>query len=188
MLIVLNPLSPGRHRNNLKCVIFEHMLWIKFVSTSCKLALRWMPLNTFDDKLIFVQSLEQNWIIVSWAFRGTIWFKVNQNPSEKQNKTKQKTTAIQFKMKRQRRFLIFYYVLKGRAQCQSHYLTQWWVSSVTNICSPGSIELVPPPGVMSLIPSWQMWNWWTYCAKFNSSELWLTSAGKGGCGVEGISM
>ena len=37
----------------IKSVISEHMLvmvWIKFVSTSCDIAIIWMPRNSFDDK------------------------------------------------------------------------------------------------------------------------------------------
>ena len=33
-----------------KSVISEHMLQIKFMGTSCEIALRWMPQITFDDK------------------------------------------------------------------------------------------------------------------------------------------
>ena len=34
-----------------KSVIFQHMLWIKFVSNSWEIAFRWIPQNTFDDKV-----------------------------------------------------------------------------------------------------------------------------------------
>ena len=34
----------------LKSVISEHVLWIKFMSASYEIALRWKPLNTFDVK------------------------------------------------------------------------------------------------------------------------------------------
>ena len=33
---------------NFKSVIYEHILQIKFMSTFCEIALRWMPQNIFD--------------------------------------------------------------------------------------------------------------------------------------------
>ena len=33
------------------------MLWIKFMSASCEIALRWMPQNTFDNKSTLVQVM-----------------------------------------------------------------------------------------------------------------------------------
>ena len=45
-----NSLAPGRYGSNFKIAIPEHMFWIKFMSTSWEIALRWMPQNTFDDK------------------------------------------------------------------------------------------------------------------------------------------
>ena len=47
IITTINSLSPGRCGNIFKSVISEHMLWIKFMSTSCEIALRWMPLKTF---------------------------------------------------------------------------------------------------------------------------------------------
>ena len=41
--------------NNLKCVISKCMLSMKFVSTSCKVVLKWMPQNPFDEKSKLVQ-------------------------------------------------------------------------------------------------------------------------------------
>ena len=35
--------------NDFKSVVSEHMLWIKFLSTPCETALRWMPQDIFDD-------------------------------------------------------------------------------------------------------------------------------------------
>ena len=48
----INSLAPGRCRStcNFKSVNSEHMLWLKFISNSGKIALRWMPQNTFTDK------------------------------------------------------------------------------------------------------------------------------------------
>ena len=34
----------------LKTIISENMLWIKIISTSCEIALWWMPSNTIDDR------------------------------------------------------------------------------------------------------------------------------------------
>ena len=38
-----------RSDSNLKSAISEHKLWIKFMSTSCEIALRYMPQKTFDE-------------------------------------------------------------------------------------------------------------------------------------------
>ena len=38
-----------------KSVILEHILRIKFMSTSCEITFRWMPQNTFNDKSWLVQ-------------------------------------------------------------------------------------------------------------------------------------
>ena len=49
-------LAPGGCSINLdfKSVISEHKLQIKLMSISCKIALRWMPQNTFDGKSTLV--------------------------------------------------------------------------------------------------------------------------------------
>ena len=49
-------LAPGRCGSNSKSVIFEHMLLIKFVSTSCEISLRWMPQNAFEDNSPLVEE------------------------------------------------------------------------------------------------------------------------------------
>ena len=46
----------GRCGSNLKSVTSEHMLQIDLSST-CKIALKWMPQNTFDDKSTLVQAV-----------------------------------------------------------------------------------------------------------------------------------
>ena len=60
----LNSLSPGRCNSNFKCAIPEYMLQIKFMGTSCEIALRWRPQNTFDKKLTFVQ-------VMAWCCQAT---------------------------------------------------------------------------------------------------------------------
>ena len=45
-------------------LISEHMLGIRFTSNLCKIALRWVPKNTFADKSKFVQ-------IMSWCRQAT---------------------------------------------------------------------------------------------------------------------
>ena len=42
---------------NFKSIIFQHVLWIKFMSTSYEIALKWMPQNQFDDKSTLVQVM-----------------------------------------------------------------------------------------------------------------------------------
>ena len=53
----INSLSPGRCGNDFKSAISEHMLRIHFMST-CEIAVRWMPQDTFDDKstLVYVMA------------------------------------------------------------------------------------------------------------------------------------
>ena len=48
-------MSPGRRGGNLKNVIMEHMLWIKFMSTPWEIV--WMPQNTFDDMSTLIQVM-----------------------------------------------------------------------------------------------------------------------------------
>ena len=57
-------LSPGRCGRNCKSLIFEHILRINFMSTSCEIAFRWMPQNTFDDYSTLV------WV-VAWCRQTT---------------------------------------------------------------------------------------------------------------------
>ena len=56
--------GPGKCHGNFKSTISEHLWWIKFMSTSCKIALRWMPQITFDDKLTLVQ-------VMAWCHQAT---------------------------------------------------------------------------------------------------------------------
>ena len=60
-----NSLVPKRCGNNFKSVIFKHVIWIKFMSTFCEIARRWMPQNAFDEKPAVVQvmalCLSQRW-------------------------------------------------------------------------------------------------------------------------------
>ena len=41
--------------NDIKSVIFEQMLQMKFMSTFCEIVFRGMPQNMFDDKSTLVQ-------------------------------------------------------------------------------------------------------------------------------------
>ena len=56
---VINSLAFGRCGWNfdMGSVILELILCINILSTSCEIALRWMPQNTFDDKSTFVQGM-----------------------------------------------------------------------------------------------------------------------------------
>ena len=62
---MINSLVPGKCRSNLKSVILEHILvitlQIQFISTSCEIALRWMPQNTLDDMSMSSYYLSQCW-------------------------------------------------------------------------------------------------------------------------------
>ena len=44
-----NSLAPGIYESKFKCVIFQHILEIKFMTTTCETTLRLMSRNTFDD-------------------------------------------------------------------------------------------------------------------------------------------
>ena len=45
----LNSLAPGRCGSNVKSVFSEHMLRIKFMRISCKIAFMWMLQNILED-------------------------------------------------------------------------------------------------------------------------------------------
>ena len=53
----LNSLAPGICINNLESIILKHMLRIKFKSTACKIALRWVPQNLTNKKSTLVQVM-----------------------------------------------------------------------------------------------------------------------------------
>ena len=49
-------MGPRRYGNDFQSFIFEHMLRIKFMNTSCEMALKCMPQNNFDGKSIMDQA------------------------------------------------------------------------------------------------------------------------------------
>ena len=49
-------ITPWRCGSIFKSVISEHLLWIQFMRTSLKIALRWIPQDSRDDKLTLVNS------------------------------------------------------------------------------------------------------------------------------------
>ena len=57
-------LAPGRCGNGFKSVISKHMLWITFTSSSCEIALRWMPENAFYVKSTVAQ-------VMAWCHQAT---------------------------------------------------------------------------------------------------------------------
>ena len=59
--MVLNLLTPGRCGSNFRSVISEHMLWIKFMTTSFQIAFWRMPQKTYDDKSTLVQVMTRCW-------------------------------------------------------------------------------------------------------------------------------
>ena len=58
-----NSLTSGRCGSNFKSVFFKHTLWIRFMSTSCEIAFRWMPQNTFDVNSTLFQ-------ITAWYYQA----------------------------------------------------------------------------------------------------------------------
>ena len=63
-LLVLNSLVPEWCGTSFKSAISEYVLWIQFISTSRKIAFRWMAENTFDDKSTLVQ-------VMAWCHQAT---------------------------------------------------------------------------------------------------------------------
>ena len=55
----IHSFSSGKWVCNIKGVITKHMF--KFLSTSCEIALRWMPQNTFDHESTLVQLIKMAW-------------------------------------------------------------------------------------------------------------------------------
>ena len=51
----VNSSAPGRCGNDFKSVMSEQMLWVGFMSTSCKTAFKWLPQDTFDDMSTFTR-------------------------------------------------------------------------------------------------------------------------------------
>ena len=64
---LVNSLAPGRGSSDFKSVISTHKLWIKFMSTYCETALRWMTQNIFDDKLTLVR-------VMAWCHQATSYY------------------------------------------------------------------------------------------------------------------
>ena len=60
----INSLAPGRYDNNFECVISEHMLQIKFMSTYCEIHISWMPETAFDDEPTLVK-------VMAWCHQAT---------------------------------------------------------------------------------------------------------------------
>ena len=65
-----NSLAPGTCGSDFRSVISECILWIKFMSTSCEIALRWMPWSTFYDKSILIQ-------VIAWCRQTINWSNVD---------------------------------------------------------------------------------------------------------------
>ena len=53
----INSLLPGKCDCNFESIISEYMLPIRFINTFYKIALRWIPQNTFDNKLTLVRVI-----------------------------------------------------------------------------------------------------------------------------------
>ena len=58
-------LSPWRCTSNFTRVISGHISRNKFIGTSCKIALMWMPQNTIDDKSTMIPDM-------AWCCQATI--------------------------------------------------------------------------------------------------------------------
>ena len=75
-----NSMAPGRYDSNFISVIFEQILPIKFIGTSCEITLSWMPQNSFDDKSTLVQAMVwcrqppmlTKFYVVIWRYKFTI--------------------------------------------------------------------------------------------------------------------
>ena len=71
-----NPLTPRKCDSNVKSFISEHMLQIKFMSTTCEIALRWIPQNTVWPPLIISQHWCRSWFSAIRQ-QATTWANVN---------------------------------------------------------------------------------------------------------------
>ena len=66
----INSLAPGRFKQNFKEEIFQLILVIDGWSISCKIILKWMPMDLTDDKSRLVQ-------VMAWCHMATeIWVKI----------------------------------------------------------------------------------------------------------------
>ena len=63
LIPAIKSLVPGRCGSNFKIVIYEHILLIQIMSTSCEITLRGMPENMCDDKSTLVQ-------VVAWCHQA----------------------------------------------------------------------------------------------------------------------
>ena len=68
--LYFNPLSPGSCK--FISVIFQVMLWIDISSTSCKIAVRWMPLKSTDHESTLFQ-------VMAWDHQATCHYCVDQD-------------------------------------------------------------------------------------------------------------
>ena len=69
----VNSLPPGRYGSNFTSGISEHILHIKFMSTSCQTAVGWMSQNTFDDKSTLVQ-------VMTWCHQAASYYLTQCSP------------------------------------------------------------------------------------------------------------
>ena len=61
---ILNSLAPGRFQRNCRKVIFQLILMIGGLSISCKIVLKWMPMDLTDGKSTLVQ-------VMAWCRQAT---------------------------------------------------------------------------------------------------------------------
>ena len=75
-IVSVNSLAIGTSGNDFKSVIHEHMLLMKFMSTSYEIVRRWKPQNTFVAKSTLVQVMAWcSQLLLMWSF----WNKLQWN-------------------------------------------------------------------------------------------------------------
>ena len=106
-LCYLNSLAPGRFEENFREVIFKVISVTDGWGISCKIALRWMPLNLTDDKSTLVQVMAWccqatshylnqcwSWSLTPYGITRLQW--VNSSPQDKMAAISQKIFSAAF--------------------------------------------------------------------------------------------
>ena len=66
ILSQFNSLAPGRYVSNFKSVNTVHMLRTKFMSTSCKIVLKWIPKNIFNEVMPWCCQATSHYLTQCW--------------------------------------------------------------------------------------------------------------------------
>ena len=67
---IVNPLAPGRLKQNIRWIIFKLILVIDGWGISCEIALKWLSQDRTDDKSPLVQVMATKQQAITWAHIG----------------------------------------------------------------------------------------------------------------------